>query len=480
MLLKSLAAVSGLLLPAAVSAETILGVTVFTRHGDRASKHYPGYSLTNLGIQQNHQVGADYRSTYISANASKHILGISENKVVNSQLFATAPDQAVLLNTATAFLQGLYPPLEELDAEVASQTLNNGTTYTNPLGGYQYVVLHGEEKEAPDTIYLKGDEGCPAASRAAAAFEQSEVFRQRDEATRAFYSTFWDDMQGVYDYEQPSNMSYGNAYDIFDLLHVASIHNASAAGNVSEQDLFQLRTLADSAEFGLNYNASDDAHASSMGGRTFAGGVVRQLDQVIQTKGKLKFSLMAGSYDTFLAFFGLAGLTSVSDDFYGLPHYASTMAFELFTEADVAEFPDDANDLRVRFLFRNGSDAGAPLQAFPLFGGVDESYAWQDFSDAMSLFSIETAERWCGLCESELLFCQAYNYQSEAQDVSSSSGGISKAVAGVIGAVVTLAVVGIVGAVAFFVLRRRRAAQPAMAAVPANGKSSVRSDTESA
>ncbi|BCS18787.1 uncharacterized protein APUU_11615A [Aspergillus puulaauensis] len=85
--------------------------------------------LTNLGLQQNFQVGSDYRDLYISSDSPKQILGISEDKYVLSQTSASAPDELVLLNTATAFLQGRYPPL---DASFASQSLNNGTNYTKP------------------------------------------------------------------------------------------------------------------------------------------------------------------------------------------------------------------------------------------------------------------------------------------------------------------------------------------------------------
>jgi len=62
--------------------------------------------LTNLGFQMNFQVGEDYRAIYVSSKSPKKILGISENKHTPAQVFASAPDQSVLLNTATAFLQG--------------------------------------------------------------------------------------------------------------------------------------------------------------------------------------------------------------------------------------------------------------------------------------------------------------------------------------------------------------------------------------
>lgn len=470
-----LALLSGAL-AGSVSAETILGVTVYSRHGDRkhlltlllrhtltklgTSKHYKGYMLTNLGLQQNFQVGSDYRDLYVSSDSAKQILGISEDKYVPSQVFASAPDEAVLLNTAIAFLQGLYPPLESLDEEIASQTLNNGSTYTNPLNGYQYVVLHGEEKESPDTIWIKGDDECPAISALAENFADSAVYQERVESTRPFYQQFWPILQDVYDYTTEANMSYENAFDIFDLINTGTIHNASLKDAVTEERMFQLRTLADSHEFDSNFDASQPEMA--IGARTLSQAILSHLNETVTSQGKTKFSLLAGSYDTMMAFAGLLDLTATSADFFGLPVYASTMAFELFTEGNVTEFPSDTDDLKVRFLFRNGSDGGAPLTAFPLFGGEQMMLSWSEFVTEMQEKAITTVAEWCGICGSEQSFCTAETTSEDGASVEKNSGGgMSNAVAGVIGAFVTLGVVGIVAGLAFVMLRKRRTAAPA-------------------
>ncbi|KAK6517799.1 hypothetical protein TWF506_004978 [Arthrobotrys conoides] len=443
-----------------VLGETILGLTVFTRHGDRSSKHYSGYGLTNLGFQQNFQTGGLYREIYLDSNSSKQILGISEDKYVPAQIWATAPDQKVLANTATAFLQGLYPPLEQLDAQIATNTLTNGTKYTNPLEGYQYVVLHTADGESPNTIWIKGDDGCPALTVASENFEKSPEFMEREAATKSFYEGFWEQLEDVYDYNQ-SKLSYARAYDIFDLINVAQIHNSSASENVTAEQLFQLRTLADSAEFGLNFNASQPSR--SIHAQTLAGAILNQLNQTVTGKGKLKFSLLAGSYDTFLAFFGLTELTSASPNFFGLPDYASTMAFEILTDKDVTEFPSNVDDLKVRFLFRNGSDAGSPLTPFPLFGQQEITLSWTEFTKELSERAITTVEKWCGFCQSTESFCAAYDPSLSTGSLgtySNNSGenGMPNAVAGVIGAMVTLAVVALAGLVFYLFSRKRRTA----------------------
>ncbi|RKK86993.1 hypothetical protein BFJ71_g13538 [Fusarium oxysporum] len=436
------------------ASEVIHGAVVFSRHGDRTTKWYGAQSLTSLGTEQNFQVGRDYRDRYLASDSQYRILGISEDEYKPSQIFASAPDQGILMNTATAFLQGFYPPLADLDPEIASQTLNNGSESQAPLDGYQYVRLHTINDNSPDTIWIKGDDACPKYVTASKSFMKSDVFAQREEDTKEFYEQFYDVLSdGVYNL-RPENMTYKNAYNIFDLVNVARIHNStSPARNVSNADLLQLRTLADSAELGQNWNESDTARA--IGAETLSGAILNQLNETVTSQGKLKFSLFAGSYDTFLAFFGLADLLDVSPNFYGLPDYASTMAFELFTDDNTDSFPSDPEaDLRVRWLFRN-STAGDLALCLGL---------------ARTLF---LGQNWCTKCGAEEDFCAAYKdddetAEGETENKTSKKGGMSNAVAGVIGAMVTLGVVAIVGAAAFVLLRRKRT-------TPAGEKSSVRS-----
>ena len=449
------------------------------------TKHYGAQALTSLGATQNFQVGSDYRARYLASGSPHRILNISEFSYVSSQVYATAPNQGILLNTATAFLQGLYPPLEDLDGQVATQTLNNGSKSEAPLNGYQYVTLQGVVANSPDTIWIKGSDGCPAYTKASNSFQDSAEFASRQASTRDFYRGFFPVLESVYDYTSADNMSYAKAFDIFDLINVARIHNAtSLARNVTDEELFQLRTLADSSEFSLNYNLTQPAR--SIHAQTFSSAILTQLNQTVTSKGKLKFSLLGGSYNTFLAFFGLANLTSVDANFFGLADYASTMAFELFTADTVTSFPQNPDSaLRVRFLFRNGT-AGT-LSPFPLFGTGAESLSWPDFVAQMQRRAITTAAKWCSACGSTADFCAAYVDRVDAPvpsaSASSSSGSaMSSTVAGVVGAMVTLGVVAVVGVLAFVLLRRRRVAPVGgIAAAAAGGeKGSLHSGSQGA
>ncbi|KAH0563217.1 hypothetical protein GP486_002219 [Trichoglossum hirsutum] len=414
------------------------------KHSIGTSKHYWNYHITSLGLTQNFLTGSYYHDRYLFSNSTQRILGISST-YSPSLVPSRAPDQQILINTATAFLQGLYPP--SADAE----TISNGSSIRNPLGGYQYVSVHADEASDEDMVWLKGTDQCPAYTAAAAEYSKSAEFAELLESTRRFYGGFKEALKGVWDYTNPAtNLTYANAYDIFDLLNVASIHNASTANLTTPTQLAQLRTLADGHEFALTYNSSNPAR--SIGGKTFIAMVLSQLNNTVATQGQQgKFSLMAGSYNTFQAFFALANLTAAKEDFFGLPGYASTMAFELFTEKNTSTFPSNVADLNVRFLFRNGTEQG-PLMAYPLFGGQSLSMSWADFKAEMSKRSISTVEEWCKECKSTVDFCAKFQAQPHTNAVVEKKG-VSNVVAGVAGAMVMLGIVLVLGVV-FLLVRR--------------------------
>ncbi|KEF61111.1 uncharacterized protein A1O9_02676 [Exophiala aquamarina CBS 119918] len=464
-----------------VLAETLYSVVVFTRHGDRTAKFFKGYGMTNLGATQMYESGQYYRERYVEQGASNKVLNISSDKAVASQIWASAPDQGILYQTATDFLQGLYPPLDELNTQLSTETLTNGTEVMSPLNGYQFILVHGEDTTTPDTIWIKGDDQCPTYNTAYDSYHDSAEYKDTLNATASFYEKF---LPLLGDIMGPENVSYENAYDVFDLLNVGSIHNESVAENLDAADLDQLRYLADHWEWNHNYNQTMPDR--SIGGMTLAGGALRQIQDIVEGKAKLKFSLMAGSYDTQMAFYGLTNLTDASPDFFGLPNYAGSMAFEIFSEEDnAAAFPANPDqDLRVRFLFKNGT-ADDELTAFPLFGGSELSLPYGDFISELSSRSIAEVSDWCTLCQSDAGFCYETLHGSDSStsgsgspSVSASSGGsgLSNAAAGGIGAGVTLTVVGTIGALAWLLTRRKRTAKVSPAtATPARPLTEKRS-----
>ena len=236
---------------------------------------------------------------------------------------------------------------------------------------------------------------------------------------------------------------------VFDYVNVASIDNVSFPSQdlLTPDTLFQLRTLADNHEFNLAYNDSDPIRA--IAGATLGAQIVQGLNTTITSKGKTKVTVQFGAYAAFQSFFGLANLTSVNSDFFGIPDYASNMIFELYTSGPASPFPTTTDDLRVRFLFHNGTtNSSSPPQAYPLFGSNQLNLSWTDFTTGMNKFAVSETSSWCSACGNTTGMCAPTSPSpgtgssgTDSTGSSDSGNGLSPAVNGVIGAMVTLAVI---------------------------------------
>lgn len=211
--------------------------------------------------------------------------------------------------------------------------------------------------------------------------------------------------------------------------------------------LFQLRTLADSHQWGLAYNSSDNIRA--VAGMTLAAEIVGFLKESIESEGEQKIGVQFGSYGTFMSFFGLANLPEANSDFMGVSEYASSMSFELFTTADVSSdsYPD-VDDINVRFFFHNGTaDSSSEPVQYPLFGFGRDSLSWNEFSNGINNFALGNEQQWCAACGNSTDSCVAYAPDAAGSSGSSkeqgkeSGNGLSPAVNGVIGAIIALTIV---------------------------------------
>jgi len=208
----------------------------------------------------------------------------------------------------------------------------------------------------------------------------------------------------------------------------------------------QSRTLSDTHEFNLAYNASDNARAIS--GMQLAGEILAYLNSTITTSGAKKLGIQFGAYASFLSFFGLAKLTQASEQFYGVPDYASSMVFELFTTADTSSGFPGAEEMMVRFMYHNGTSANSSEPTmFPLFGQSEAAVPWSAFAANLSTFAVHDTQQWCHVCGNTTGTCAQYatangaNGGSNRSSSASSGNGLSPAVNGVIGAMVTLGVI---------------------------------------
>lgn len=229
---------------------------------------------------------------------------------------------------------------------------------------------------------------------------------------------------------------------VWDLINVATIHNATIPSKdlVTTDTMSRAFDLASTHEWNLAYNETDAVRA--IAGAVLAGQIIQSLQAIVAgTSSTPKLNVQFGAYGTFMSFFGLAQLQNTSGDFYGITNYASSMTFELYTNSTDAK--PSSNDMQVRFLYSNGTASSSNLKQFPLFGQT--SLSWKDFQDGMSKFAITSTGQWCSMCGSTDGLCAASS--PNAPPASSNQGhGMSNAVAGVIGAFVTLGVILILGA----------------------------------
>ncbi|OLL26377.1 Lysosomal acid phosphatase [Neolecta irregularis DAH-3] len=338
-------------------------------------------------------------------------------------------NENTLMSTAYAFLQGLYPPTSS-DIEV----LSNGTRQPAPLNGYQYVVVNGLSANAPETIWLKGDENCPVATKSMHRYSQSTEFKDIQNSSADFYQSLKNVLDPVY---TDSQIGYQNAYGIFDYLNCESIQNNSSI--VTPHDLDQLRVLADQHEFALSY--TPHSRDRSIGGMSFIGALIARLNETaFDPSRKSKLTYFAGSYDTFLAVFGLLGLSNLNQNFIGLPQYASMMSFELLAQ--------DTSDLVVRFNFRNGTVE--EMYSYPLFGKDEIDLPWTEFLE-LTKFAIRDAKGWCNACGLSTGFCAEYTSLDFTK-----RDPVSLVAAGIMGAACMFVVLGILSVGPRIIRQRRR------------------------
>jgi hypothetical protein len=203
------------------TAETVLGVYIFHRHGDRTAKSTPPANLTDLGFQEVFTSGTYFRDRYISSSATSPIHGIQSDLVALSQIAVSAPLDNVLQNSAMGFLSGLYPPV---GPTLDTNTLRNGTVVTAPLNGFQLVpveiVASGTGSE--DAAWLQGATGCAAATTSSNEYFYTTEYGVLLNNTMSFYKGLSPMINGTF---SASQTSYKNAY--LSMIHDRSTTSSS-------------------------------------------------------------------------------------------------------------------------------------------------------------------------------------------------------------------------------------------------------------
>lgn len=208
MMLQQAICLATALLSTSASAENVLGVYIFSRHGDRTAKSPGSTHLTNLGYQQVFESGTYYRNRYIVPNASQRIADISIDVVKLSQLSVSAPLDTVLMPAATGFLQGLYPPV---GSTIGAQRLHNGSSVNAPLNGYQIIPVAQSTAGigSEDQAWLQGASNCQNAIISSNSYFYSDDYNKLLKSTQDFYTSLTPMVNMTF---RKSETSFKNAY----------------------------------------------------------------------------------------------------------------------------------------------------------------------------------------------------------------------------------------------------------------------------
>ena len=209
---------------------SLAGLVILTRHGDRKGFYQSPttYSavqtnLTVLGYLEEYQNGVDLRNMYLTSTTDA-IQAINATQAETKQLNVMADaggEGGVIIESANALLQGLYPPYND------SITLANGTTVTWPTGRAQLIPI--ETIEPDQNIWMEGWTSCDAWTNYLADWYKSDAFKQQ--ATKA--DAFYQDIAPILGSGRPLTLE--NGYNIFDFLNVEYIHNATLSPQIAPQ-----------------------------------------------------------------------------------------------------------------------------------------------------------------------------------------------------------------------------------------------------
>ncbi|RDW62914.1 uncharacterized protein DSM5745_10025 [Aspergillus mulundensis] len=472
----------------------VWAVYAYTINGEGIPRVFPRpRSLTPFGAYQLHEAGIAFRRRYVSLSSGANepgtrIENLSPYVLDNDDVKITSTPDVTVLASAQAFMQGVYPPLREsFNATFFNNQLElaDGSSVSTPLGGYQYPSIITVGAEDPQSLMISGQAVCPNHAAANAEYTVSREFWQTYEESAVFYNRLHAlSLSGQFD---TAAASYANATTISEFLDYQVVHNESLLHSLTAEDIKRARWYAGRYVFATDGNRSTsgaavDGNIQTIAGQGLASSVLDAFETTIQDRGANgKMTLQFGSYQTAVSFASLLQLATTNPNFSSsIPRPGSSFVLELFSleSESYPTYPDPAH-LYVRFLLHNGTRA--EFVPYPLFGHSPSNMAipFGDFRAEMQRMSLGSTEDWCRRCNSSTVFCSGVvkTRQSPLSKTRKNRGGMSAAVAGVIGAVITIVVLGLFAIVGFFLcLRARGLRKPRVGGFKGSGKMGSDSD----
>lgn len=461
-------------LPATAQTVTkrVWGVFAYTVHGDSTPDVLVASTgskrLTDYGASQLQAAGSALRKRYVSSTRSS--LKDNENAIQDLPRIFLNPQDADVYSTddqyniasAQAFMLGLYPPIYQSNENHSASTAT-GVHYTAPLNGYQFPGVTTLGKRDPTSLSIQGSADCEMHQVAESEYKYSWDAEKITRETAAFYADlWWRVLSGVYD---EYDATYTNAVDISDYLEYEALHNGSIYTSTNENEISRVRWLADRYTWATNAQGTSLASHSTIGvvnpiaGQTLAASILNVFRSNIKHYGsQQKMTLLFGDNEPAVALASLLGLASQQhSNFYSRPVRGASLVFELYsfeTDAVDSSYPG-VDELFVRFFLHNGTNASTDFEAYPLFGyGPSHTdIPFTTFQSELETFAMSATRDWCMRCNSQSVFCTGSFGTSE---ISYGKQRMTPAVGGVIGGVITLVVIGVVAAICFLIMGRRK------------------------
>lgn len=486
------------ILPVVAQDQTarVWAVFAYTVNGERIPKVFPRHpkSLTPYGAYQLHEAGSAFRERYVAldgvdSDTSKRIVNLAPELLNTEDVkVASTPDIAVLAS-AQAFMQGVYPPLNESfnssfhddDLELA-----DGSVVQAPLGGYQYPSIETFGFDDPQSVTISGQALCSTYGSANIQYLNSKEFWGTYADSAAFYAHLYSQaISGAFDMK---GANFGNATSISEFLDYQAVHNESLFHNLGREYVERARWYAGQYVYETNGNTTSsdavkDGSIRAIAGQGLVSSVLNAFESSIKGQGAHgKMTLRFGGSQTAVSFASLLQLDNRQNaNFTSLPNQGASFVLELFSleSESYPTFPDPSQ-LYVRFLFRNGTDAD--FRSYPLFGHSPSRtvLTYSEFQDNIQSMSLGSIADWCQRCDSSAVFCSGVvpATKSDVSNPEKSKDGMHPAVAGVVGAAVTVGVLTLFAVVVFFCCLRTNRVRRKSSLGGFKGNSKMASDSD--
>ncbi|KAI0667032.1 phosphoglycerate mutase-like protein [Trametes maxima] len=327
-----------------MSHPEVQGVVILARNGDRTECYQhpitqkPGYTQsTPLGEVQAHQLGTYLRNLYLNPGSSSHIRGIHSDLADLKEIHVRVKvggEGAAVFDSATALLQGLYPP------NPANRiTLANETTVVAPLNGYQYIPV--ETVEPSNDRSLEPWTDCPAFEKHVRDVQNSAEFKEATKKAQPFFGSLRDFVFG-------REISMENMYNIWDFVNAELIHNKTYAHRLPPTFIEQARGYANMREDAI-YSDKAMGGIGNIASRTALSSILKALQRIAFNGDPLQLMVIETTYQPFISFFHQTGVVDTHPELKAIPDFGSALAIELRRAP-----PPDARDF-LRFKFRNGT-----------------------------------------------------------------------------------------------------------------------------